>query len=97
MRLSDSLQELVKALESGGYAAPGEPLKVESLEPVMRVVTFEDPGMFRKWSKRCSRLSRITAFLRLRSWSHMFDQAALNFEDRAKKASIQFNRFHKCP
>lgn len=95
---SSNLQSLIDVLERGGYEAVrgelmgGSPLEVESLEPVMRCVTFEDPGTFRRWAKRCVRLSKIARFFRIHSWSHMFGQAAFHFEGRADRAMI---RLHK--
>jgi hypothetical protein len=90
------MDSLIKALEIGGYdAAPGkltqgQPLIVEDLSPVMRCVTFEDPGYFEQSALRMLRLRNVARLFRLRSLAHDFDQAALHFEDRAKKASIRF-------
>jgi hypothetical protein len=96
--MRDDLQKLVEALDGGAIEArpasltQGSPLKVESLDAVMRVVMFEDPGTFKLWARRCSRLSRVFRFFRMHSWAHMADQAALHFEERERRATVRFRR-----
>lgn len=88
------LDLLVKAMERSAYeAAPsslvqGQPLIVEDLSPVMRCVTFEDPGYFKESALRMLRLRNIARFFRLHSLAHDLDLAAIHFEDRAKKADF---------
>lgn len=68
------------------------PLQVESLEPYLRVVTFEDPGTYKLYANRFYKLMRLCRFLHLRSWAHMFDLAGGNAELRAKELEIKLRK-----
>jgi hypothetical protein len=89
-----ALQELVAALEKGNYEAQnvglvsGQPLKIESLEPVMRCVTYGDPECYRRWEARCLRLAKVFRFFRMNNWASMIVDAAIHFEAQKKRYTI---------
>jgi hypothetical protein len=94
----EALQKLVAALEKGGYEAEkcglvsGQPLIVEDLAPIMKVVTYGDPGVYRDWERRCLRIAKVFRFFRMNNWAHMTEQAAYHFEDRKKYYSITLRK-----
>lgn len=97
-----SLQALVKALEAGGYdkpkagpttLLPGQPLKIESLEPVLKVATYGDPTRYKKFVKRCRWMSKLLFFFGARQWSALLYEAGLHFEKEAERLSVRLVKY----
>ena len=93
-----NLKSLIEALERGGYDSKpgklesGSALKVESLEPVMKVVTYGDPRTYEQWGKRCLRIAKVFRFLRFHSWACMCEQAAYHFEQEQKRHTVHLQK-----
>ena len=101
--ISDDLQKLVDALKAGGCEAAsvnlsdGIPLKVESLETIMKCVTFLDPDYLHKLARWSARAARVCRFLRLRFWADLFFRAEGHFLADYEHTRIRLNRSSRRP